>query len=184
MSAVIWDALGAALAEMDSVRLQLNESRAQDRGSRVYKLLRYVRSGTEQVADVLELSGGWCLVHWPHDPASIALYRSILSLRMSLRTDNSVFILDLIETSARVEPGRTHGMRSQFELTADEKKVVMYVGQGLMNREIAMIMGLAESTVKNRLGVIFDRLDVRGRTQLALRARDLDLLVKTEPPRE
>ena len=50
------------------------------------------------------------------------------------------------------------------------------MAQGLTNPEIGHSLSLAEGTVKNYITTILQKLDVRDRTQAALRARELGLL--------
>ena len=53
-------------------------------------------------------------------------------------------------------------------LTVREHEVLCLIAEGLPNRSIARKLGIAESTVKNHLRSVFDKLDVRDRTQAAL----------------
>jgi DNA-binding NarL/FixJ family response regulator len=61
-------------------------------------------------------------------------------------------------------------------LTAEERRTLGLVGQGLSNKEIGRALHLAESTVKNRLSAIFRKLGVPDRTQAALLAVRLGLV--------
>jgi FixJ family two-component response regulator len=49
------------------------------------------------------------------------------------------------------------------------------VGSGASNKEIADRLNLAEGTVKNHVTNILTKLDVRDRTQAAIRARQLGI---------
>lgn len=55
-------------------------------------------------------------------------------------------------------------------LTDREISLLQLVATGLSNKEIATELGLAESTVKNRLSILFQKLDVKDRTQAAIYA--------------
>jgi DNA-binding NarL/FixJ family response regulator len=61
-------------------------------------------------------------------------------------------------------------------LTAEERRTLGLVGEGLSNKEIGRALHLAESTVKNRLSAIFRKLAVPDRTQAALIAVRLGLV--------
>ena len=61
-------------------------------------------------------------------------------------------------------------------LSAREKEILRLLAQGLTNREIAARLYLAEGTVKNYVTAILQKLDVRDRTQAALRGRELGLV--------
>lgn len=49
-----------------------------------------------------------------------------------------------------------------------EKKIIALVAQGLKNKEIAQAIGTTEHVVKNYLRVIFDKLGMWSRVELAL----------------
>ncbi|MEM7028756.1 MAG: response regulator transcription factor [Chloroflexota bacterium] len=61
-------------------------------------------------------------------------------------------------------------------LSDREQEIVQALAQGLTNREIARKLSLAEGTVKNYVTTILQKLEVRDRTQAALRAREMGLL--------
>lgn len=60
-------------------------------------------------------------------------------------------------------------------LSTRERQIVSLLGTGASNKEIADRLCLAEGTVKNHVTNILTKLDVRDRTQAALRARQLGL---------
>lgn len=47
-------------------------------------------------------------------------------------------------------------------LTPTERALINYLGKGLENRQIARQMNMAESTVRNNLTRIYDKLDIKG----------------------
>jgi two-component system nitrate/nitrite response regulator NarP len=55
-------------------------------------------------------------------------------------------------------------------LAPRERQLIGYVRQGLRNRAIAEQLGVTEGTVKTYLHAIFEKLGVRTRTELAMRA--------------
>lgn len=55
-------------------------------------------------------------------------------------------------------------------LTNRERDILIGIGQGLSNKEIANQLFLSIGTVKNHISVILDKLDLRDRTQLAIYA--------------
>ena len=61
-------------------------------------------------------------------------------------------------------------------LSEREIEILKLVSQGLTNKEIAARLFLAEGTVKNYVTSILQKIDVRDRTQAAIRARELGLL--------
>jgi DNA-binding NarL/FixJ family response regulator len=56
------------------------------------------------------------------------------------------------------------------QLSETEIKILQHVAAGMSNKEIANQMSLAESTVKNRLSVLFEKIGVLDRTQAAIYA--------------
>lgn len=60
-------------------------------------------------------------------------------------------------------------------LSDREIKILELIAQGLTNRQIAVRIYLAEGTVKNYVTTILQKLDVRDRTQAAIRARELGI---------
>jgi two-component system, NarL family, nitrate/nitrite response regulator NarL len=54
-------------------------------------------------------------------------------------------------------------------LTERQRQVATLACQGLSNREIAEILGLAEGTVKIHLHAIYQKMDVRSRSHLMAR---------------
>ena len=67
-------------------------------------------------------------------------------------------------------------------LTEREVSLLQLVANGLSNKEIATELGLAESTVKNRLSILFQKLDVKDRTQAAIYAMTHGLVTTTPVP--
>ena len=61
-------------------------------------------------------------------------------------------------------------------LSDREIEVLGLIAEGLSNQEIANRLVIAEGTVKKHIHNIFGKLDVRRRTQVVLRARELGLL--------
>lgn len=64
-------------------------------------------------------------------------------------------------------------------MSEQQWKILERLAQGFPNKAIAKDLGIAPSTVKNQLTVVFDKLGVSNRTQAAIAAR---ALVKSKPP--
>jgi ATP/maltotriose-dependent transcriptional regulator MalT len=60
-------------------------------------------------------------------------------------------------------------------LTAREHEVALLVARGLSNRQVADELVITEKTAKNHVQRVLDKLGVRSRTQLVIRARELGL---------
>ena len=59
------------------------------------------------------------------------------------------------------------------QLSEQERKVLVHIGEGLTNREIGARMFLAEKTVKNYVSNVLSKLGLQRRTQVAVLATEL-----------
>jgi two-component system, NarL family, nitrate/nitrite response regulator NarL len=71
---------------------------------------------------------------------------------------------------AALQRGPAGGPVARPTLTPREREIVKAVVDGASNREIAAQFGVSPQTVKNHLSVIFDKLGVSSRLELALHA--------------
>lgn len=74
-----------------------------------------------------------------------------------------------------MESGGERAEALVLPLSTRERQILGLLGTGASNKEIADQLCLAEGTVKNHVTSILTKLDVRDRTQAALRARQLGL---------
>ncbi len=72
-------------------------------------------------------------------------------------------------------------LQSRFGLTVREAQVAAGVARGHTNREVAEQLGIVEKTVKNVLMSVFNKVNVRNRVQLALRAYDAPVAPVPQP---
>jgi DNA-binding NarL/FixJ family response regulator len=61
------------------------------------------------------------------------------------------------------------------ELTPQQYKVLCYLHEGLLNKQIAYELSISEATVKAHITAIFRKLEINNRTQAVLIASDLKL---------
>jgi DNA-binding NarL/FixJ family response regulator len=66
-----------------------------------------------------------------------------------------------------------------FRLTPTQMKVLEGVHSGLLNKQIAFDLGIAEATVKAHMTALMRKLNVRNRTQVAIAAQAMGW---TRPP--
>ena len=78
-------------------------------------------------------------------------------------------ILDEIQ-SASTAPARDPEAVKIATLTARERDVIALIGEGLKNRDIARRLHISETTVRHYLTVIFAKLEVTDRLELAVYA--------------
>lgn len=78
--------------------------------------------------------------------------------------------------------GISHGSRQPgaaaalaVQLTPTQIKVLHGVSSGLLNKQIAFDLGIAETTVKAHMTALMRKLNVRNRTQVAIAAQTLRL---------
>lgn len=104
-----------------------------------------------------------------------------------LKNSDSSRVIDAIRTvhqgESVIEPQLASKLLSEFRRVSDvhddeavgglssrEIELLRLVASGLSNKEIAEQLSLAESTVKNRLSLLFEKLEVKDRTQAAIYA--------------
>jgi DNA-binding NarL/FixJ family response regulator len=72
------------------------------------------------------------------------------------------------------EPLAGHAIESRLaQLTPAQIKVLRGVHSGLLNKQIAYDLGIAEATVKAHMTALMRKLNVRNRTQVAIAAQAL-----------
>ncbi|MEZ5545233.1 MAG: response regulator transcription factor [Lysobacteraceae bacterium] len=84
---------------------------------------------------------------------------------------------DLKQTLARTaeDPEDSALAKRLSSLTAQQFRVLDLLAQGLLNKQIADRIGVQERTVKAHVTAIFEKLNVRNRTQASLVLRELAL---------
>jgi DNA-binding CsgD family transcriptional regulator len=172
-----WNAIDGAINELDLIRVQLVEARQQSRTIRFYEILLAHPNPSQRACagEAIELSEGWCIVHWAQAVRrSVDFYQSIDRLRAAMAV-NGGFILSLTDLSERDLAFAPRASQTRGQLTDRELSAISHLGHGLSNRDIGRAIGLTESTVKSLLSGAYKKMGVSDRTQAALLARDLDL---------
>jgi len=81
-----------------------------------------------------------------------------------------------IDPHANQDPrgeSRAEAARLIRQLTPTEREVLKCVHSGLLNKQIAHRLGIAEATVKTHMTALMRKLEVRNRTQAAILAGSL-----------
>ncbi|MFN7131937.1 MAG: response regulator transcription factor, partial [Myxococcales bacterium] len=60
-------------------------------------------------------------------------------------------------------------------LTPREREVLGFVGAGVDNAEIAVLLGISERTVKAHIAALYQKLGAANRVLLAIKARELGI---------
>jgi DNA-binding NarL/FixJ family response regulator len=87
----------------------------------------------------------------------------------------SPMLTQVIINELRRKPEQGDG-HSLAQLSEKELEIVRYLASGLSNKEIAERLSYSEKTVKNYLSIIFQKLHLRDRTQVAIFALRQGLL--------
>jgi DNA-binding NarL/FixJ family response regulator len=105
-------------------------------------------------------------------------------LKTSRAADVAIAVRAVASGQSLLDPSITTSVVSEFkrlsnkhtpedglgQLSETELKILQHVAAGMSNKEIAQKLSLAESTVKNRLSVLFEKIGVQDRTQAAIYA--------------
>jgi two-component system nitrate/nitrite response regulator NarP len=116
------------------------------------------------------------------DDRTLIEARSLGVEGMVLKNSDPGYLLDCLEQveagstwtdpelAERLEQIAQPSGRGWRRLAPRERELIKFVRQGLRNREIARELGVTEGTVKAYLHEVFDKLGVKNRTELAIRA--------------
>jgi two-component system nitrate/nitrite response regulator NarL len=129
-----------------------------------------VLSASEAAGDVREAIGAGADGYVVKSASADVLIHSI-SLVM---TGQRVAPLPLdIMSEASSQPSQSaanSAVRHHPKLTAQESRVLSYLGEGMSNKEIARTLGIFEGTVKVHVKSVFRKLGAKNRTMAALMA--------------
>lgn len=97
-------------------------------------------------------------------------FESIIPALKAVMNGQSVFGAQVMTRIPQLMNGerRDSFNYAEFDIGETEHRIICLVAEGLSNKEIAMKLHLSEGTVRNYMSVIFLKLDVRDRTQLAI----------------
>ncbi|AFA47502.1 response regulator [Acetobacterium woodii] len=95
-------------------------------------------------------------------------FESIVPSLQAVAAGQSVFGQDIVTKIPGLMNNISHHEADHFELSDKERELIDLVAQGLSNREVANSLYLSEGTVRNRISIILEKLELRDRTQLAI----------------
>ena len=120
-----------------------------------------LRAGAQDAPQALE-------VGWPEGEAPRA--RVLLEARRRLHA--WYVVVRTLRAQLWAEP-TVRRLQACWSLTLREAQVAASVARGLSNGEVATALGIVEKTVKNVLLAVYQKVGVRSRVELALRAHDV-----------
>jgi two-component system nitrate/nitrite response regulator NarL len=119
------------------------------------------------------------------DDSSLMEARSLRVNGMVLKNSDPAYLIECLEAVSAgrswIDPelhARAEALAETFSgdavaLAPRERQLIRYVRRGLRNREIAAELGVTEGTVKVYLHAVFEKLGIKNRTELAIRADEL-----------
>ena len=107
----------------------------------------------------------------------IALLFAIVGIRLGQTLASERIVLVPDTTTASAGPFvRNQAKVDELGITARELEILEHIADGMSTREIAAALFVSENTVKTHASRLFDKLDVRRRTQAAQVARHHGLI--------
>lgn len=143
--------------------------RAEQPGVRVLALTTF-----DDDADVFAALRAGAVGYLLKDVSSTRLVEALVAAKRGESVLQPSVAAKLVARVARM-PAETPAQPLTSPLSDRELEVVRLLADGHSNREIAKTLFLAEGTVKNLVTSVLAKLQVRDRTQAALRARELGL---------
>jgi len=96
--------------------------------------------------------------------------RELVQGAIELVMKGGIYVPPELARQIAAQPGAA---QATLGMSPQQWNILELLAQGLPNKEIARRLGIASSTVKNQLTIVFDRLGVSNRTQAAIAARAL-----------
>lgn len=116
-------------------------------------------SDTEYIIKALKI-GAKGFILKQHFESIIPALRSVMHGQRVFGDEIATRIPELLATETKKD-------FSSYNLSEKETQILKLVAEGFSNREIAEILHFSEGTVRNYISVIFEKLNLRDRTQLA-----------------
>jgi DNA-binding NarL/FixJ family response regulator len=95
---------------------------------------------------------------------------SVDEIRTAVETvlGGGIWVPSDIELSRPADPDADDVVARLSTLTPQQVRVLMMLGQGLLNKQIAFQLGVSEATIKAHVSAILQKLDVDSRTQAVI----------------
>lgn len=95
-------------------------------------------------------------------------FESIVPSLKAVNAGQSVFGEDIVARLPGMLQESGKASLEEYGLNEKETAIVELIAEGLNNREIAQKLFLGEGTVRNGISVILEKLNLKGRTQIAI----------------
>lgn len=118
----------------------------------------------DYVLQAITVGASACLLQVVSRPELAAAVRAVAQGHAIVSPD---ILNRIIYEYQRLSAEQQHGKKSSA-LHEDERNILELIVAGLSNRQIAVQLGLAVSTVKNKMRFLFGKLGVHDRTQAAI----------------
>lgn len=99
------------------------------------------------------------------------------NIRRAVRSvlEGEIWVPADIELGARTESESTDLLSRLSTLTPQQVRVLMMLGEGLLNKQIAFQLGVSEATIKAHVSAILQKLGVDSRTQAVIAINKMDV---------
>lgn len=98
---------------------------------------------------------------------------SIIQAVQAVAQGQNVFPTDFVASMFESAAQRPQSASRLRDLSAREREILAYIGEGADNLKIASLLGISERTVKAHVSNLYRKLAQENRTQMALLARQL-----------
>ncbi len=101
---------------------------------------------------------------------------SVDDIRHAVRSvlGGDVWVPDDYDLTAEDDAGTDDVLARVAKLTPQQLRVLVMLGEGLLNKQIAFQLGVSEATVKAHVSAILQKLDVDSRTQAVIAINSVD----------
>jgi DNA-binding NarL/FixJ family response regulator len=99
-------------------------------------------------------------------PKSLAVERIRDAVRQVL--DGAIWVPPDVDLAAKPDKETTELVNRLSTLTPQQVRVLMMLGEGLLNKQIAFRLGVSEATIKAHVSAILQKLAVDSRTQAVI----------------
>ncbi|MEL0637128.1 response regulator transcription factor [Marinomonas sp. TI.3.20] len=132
-----------------------------------------VISGSDEVSMVAKVIEAGALGFIPKTSEPV-IYSNAINAILA----GDIWLPEYLQSELLSQPKPDLSMQHKVaELTPQQYKVLCYLHEGLLNKQIAYALSISEATVKAHITAIFRKLEINNRTQAVLVASELKLQI-------